>query len=48
MLKYILKSLQPILKRIRPARLLVTVTIGLEWLWILTVMYRTVIAAVGL
>jgi hypothetical protein len=48
LLKYILKSPQPILKRIKPARLLVTVTTNLGWLWTLTVIYKTVITAVDL
>ena len=44
----ILKFLQPILEKIKLARLLVTVITGLEWLWILIVMYRTATAAVSL
>src|SRR6266702_8034319 len=46
--KYIPRSLWPTLEKLRPVRLLVTVTTGLDWLWILTAMYGTVIAAVDL
>ena len=42
------RSLRPTLERIRPVKLLVTVTTGPEWLWTLTAIYRTTTAAVGL
>ena len=48
LLKYIPRFLWPTLEKIRLARLLVTATIGPEWLKILTVTYRTATAAVDL
>ena len=42
------RSLWPTLERIRPVRLLVIIITGPEWLWILTAMYGTATAAVGL
>jgi len=42
------RFLQPILEKIKPTKLLVTITTGPEWLWMLTAIYGTVIAAVDL
>ena len=43
-----LRSLWPILEKIKPVKLLVINITGPEWLWILTAMYGTVMAAVDL
>ena len=42
------RSLQPTLERIKPVKLSVIITTGPEWLWILTAIYRTATAVVGL
>ena len=42
------RFLRPTLKRIRPAKLLVIITTGPEWLWTLTAIYKTITAAIGL
>ena len=46
--KYILRSLQPTLGKIKPIKLLVTVTTGLEQLQILIAIYKTIITAIDL
>ena len=48
LLKYILKSLQLTLKKIRPAKLLITIIISLKWLQILTIIYRTATVTISL
>ena len=49
MRKYIVGTIDAVIRqKIRPVKLLVIIITDLEWLWILTIIYRTVTAAISL